>query len=110
MKKLVLVLLFITLSSCEHQETKFKVLEFQTYKNNVLNKNIQLFDVRTSEEYNLGHIEGSINIDFKNQEKFNEFFGNLDKKNQYIFTVDLEIGVKSQLTYFLNWDFLRFMI
>jgi rhodanese-related sulfurtransferase len=80
MKKLVLVLLFITLSSCEHQETKFKVLEYQTYKNNVLNKNVQLFDVRTSEEYNLGHIEGSINIDFKNQKKFNEFFGNLDKK------------------------------
>ena len=81
MKKLLLLLLFITFNSCETQENKFKVLEYQAYKNNILNKNVQLFDVRTPEEYNLGHIEGSINIDFKNQKKFNLFFEKLDKKN-----------------------------
>ena len=80
MKKLLL-LLFITFNSCEPQENKFKVLEYQAYKNNILNKNVQLFDVRTPEEYNLGHIEGSINIDFKNQKNFNLFFEKLDKKN-----------------------------
>jgi rhodanese-related sulfurtransferase len=79
MKK-ILILLFITFNSCELQESKFKVLEYQVYKNNVSNKNVQLFDVRTKEEYNLGHIEGSINIDFKNQKNFNQFFGKLDKK------------------------------
>ena len=79
MKK-ILIILFITFISCELQESKFKVLDYQIYKNNVLNKNVQLFDVRTKEEYNLGHIEGSINIDFKNQKNFNQFFGKLDKK------------------------------
>ena len=79
MKK-ILIILFITFISCEPQESKFKVLDYQVYKNNVLKKNVRLFDVRTKEEYNLGHIEGSINIDFKNQKKFNQFFGKLDKK------------------------------
>lgn len=74
------LLLFIIFTSCELQESKFKVLEYQEYKNNILNKNVQLFDVRTPDEYNLGHIEGSINIDFKNQKKFNLFFGKFDKK------------------------------
>ena len=32
------------------------------------------------EEYNLGHIEGSINIDFKNQKRFNLFFESWIKK------------------------------
>lgn len=79
MKK-ILILLFLTFNSCEPQDSKFKVLEYQAYKNKIINKNVQLIDVRTVEEYDLGHIEGSINIDFKNQEKFNQFFGKLDKK------------------------------
>lgn len=79
MKK-ILIILFITFNSCEPLESKFKVLDYQVYKNNVSNNNVQLFDVRTKEEYNLGHIEGSINIDFKNQKRFNQFFGKLGKK------------------------------
>ena len=79
MKKLLLLFIVI-FNSCEVKEVKFQVLEYQEYKDNVLKKNVQLFDVRTPEEYSLGNIEASINIDFKNQKKFNEFFGNLDKK------------------------------
>jgi len=81
MKKILLLLFILTLNSCKVKENKFQVLEYQEYKNNVINKNVQLFDVRTPEEYSLGNIKGSKNIDFKNQEKFNIFFSGLDKKN-----------------------------
>lgn len=80
MKKILLLLFILTFNSCEVKENKFQVLEYQEYKNNVINKNVQLFDVRTPEEYSLGNIKGSKNIDFKNQEKFNIFFSELDKK------------------------------
>ena len=50
------------------------------FKNQIVN-NVQLVDVRTSEEFNAGHIEGAINIDFKNDEVFYQSFQRLDKKN-----------------------------
>ena len=73
---LLIILLFI---SCENNKGEFKLLEYQSYKSHIENNSVQLFDVRTPEEYNLGHINGAVNIDFKNEEIFYRSFEKLDK-------------------------------
>ena len=40
-------------------------------------------DVRTIEEYNEGHIQSSINVDFYDAAKFVSFLNELDKKKSY---------------------------
>ncbi len=74
-----LLLIIIIFISCENNKGEFKLLEYQSYKSHIENNSVQLFDVRTPEEYNLGHINGAVNIDFKNEEIFNRSFEKLDK-------------------------------
>ena len=73
---LLIILLFI---SCENIKGEFQLLAYQSYKSHIENNSVQLFDVRTPEEYNLGHINGAVNIDFKNEEIFYRSFEKLDK-------------------------------
>ena len=72
--------ILLIFSSCNNSVDKFEILDYVDFKNQIVN-NVQLIDVRTSEEFNAGHIEGSINIDFKNEEVFYQSFQKLDKKN-----------------------------
>jgi rhodanese-related sulfurtransferase len=72
--------ILLIFSSCENSVDKFEILDYMDFKNQIVN-NVQLIDVRTSEEFNAGHIEGAINIDFKNEEVFYQSFQRLDKKN-----------------------------
>lgn len=72
--------ILLIFSSCDNSVDKFEILEYMEFKNQIVN-NVQLIDVRTSEEFNAGHIEGAINIDFKNEEVFYQSFQRLDKKN-----------------------------
>ena len=72
--------ILLIFSSCDNSVDKFEILDYMDFKNQILN-NVQLIDVRTSEEFNAGHIEGAINIDFKNEEVFYQSFQRLDKKN-----------------------------
>ena len=72
--------ILLIFSSCYNSSDKFKILDYTEFKNQIVN-NVQLVDVRTSEEFNAGHIEGAINIDFKNEELFYQLFKGLDKKN-----------------------------
>ena len=72
--------ILLIFSSCDNSVDKFEILEYMEFKNQIVN-NVQLVDVRTSEEFNTGHIEGAINIDFKNDEVFYQSFQRLDKKN-----------------------------
>ncbi|MDG1052444.1 MAG: rhodanese-like domain-containing protein [Flavobacteriaceae bacterium] len=72
--------ILLIFSSCDNSTDKFKILDYMEFKNQIVN-NVQLVDVRTSEEFNAGHIEGAINIDFKNEELFYQLFKGLDKKN-----------------------------
>jgi rhodanese-related sulfurtransferase len=74
-----LLLIIIIFISCENNKGEFKLLEYQSYKSHIENNSVQLFDVRTPEEYNLGHINGAVNIDFKNEEIFYRSFEKLDK-------------------------------
>ena len=78
MKK-VLILFFVFIS-CQNNK-KFDLLDYKEFKKQVENTNVQLFDVRTPEEYIVGHIEGAINVDFKNDEVFNSFFNDLNKSD-----------------------------
>ena len=78
MKK-VLILFFVFIS-CQNDE-KFDLLDYKEFKKQVENTNVQLFDVRTPEEYIMGHIEGAINVDFKNDDVFDSFFNDLNKSD-----------------------------
>jgi rhodanese-related sulfurtransferase len=46
------------------QDPKIIILEPQEFKTRVLNKDVQIIDVRTPEEYEQGHIIGAKNIDY----------------------------------------------
>ena len=72
--------ILLIFSSCDNSVDKFEILDYMDFKNQIVN-NVQLIDVRTSEEFNAGHIDGAINIDFKNEEVFYQSFQRLDKKN-----------------------------
>ena len=62
---LLLSVLFV-LQSCVQRNTtsgNFERLSVEEFKAFIANPDVQLVDVRTPEEYNAGHIPGSINID-----------------------------------------------
>ena len=71
MKKVILPLLLFALmavNSCvqcsvSHIGGNFRRVEVAEFKEFIANPDVQLVDVRTAEEYNAGHIPGSINID-----------------------------------------------
>lgn len=46
-------------------------------------KNFKILDVRTPDEYNTGHIERAINIDF-NSDTFKDILSKLDKSGEYL--------------------------
>jgi rhodanese-related sulfurtransferase len=45
--------------------------------------NFKILDVRTPDEYNTGHIEGAINIDY-NSDTFKDILSKLDKSGEYL--------------------------
>ena len=71
MKRSILPFLVFTLfimSSCvqcsvSHTGGNFRRVDVAEFKEFIANPDVQLVDVRTAEEYNAGHIPGSINID-----------------------------------------------
>ncbi|MEO5790268.1 MAG: rhodanese-like domain-containing protein [Gelidibacter sp.] len=67
------------------QNKAYKILDVQNFKDSISNKEVQLIDVRTPDEYNSGHIKDAKNIDFYSAE-FTEEFNKLDKqKPVYIY-------------------------
>ncbi len=70
----------------KQQSDKFIVLEVTAYKDAVINKDVQLIDVRTPREYRSGHLGNAINIDFYKTNRFVEAFETLNKeKPVYIY-------------------------
>ena len=71
MKKLMFSLLLfalIVMNSCmqcsvSHTGGNFRRVDVAEFKEIIAAPDVQLVDVRTAEEYNAGHIPGSINID-----------------------------------------------
>lgn len=44
----------------------------------------ELIDIRTSEEFQAGHLEGATNIDFYQTDKFETYLKSLDKSKTYL--------------------------
>ncbi len=58
---------------------QFELLDTSQYKKAVINKDVQLVDVRTPGEYRKGHIGRALNIDFYAKEQMKKAFEQLDK-------------------------------
>lgn len=83
----LIFMLTLLFSSCTAQNTEhYKVLNTKEYQQQLINnKNVQLIDVRTPEEYAEGHLENAININF-NSNNFAKQVEKLDKnKPVYIY-------------------------
>jgi len=79
MKKVVFVLLFITmLTSCIDQRSEeVKVISAEEMQSLLEADEVQLVDVRTPEEYDFGHIDNAQNIDYFSP-TFDDDIKNLD--------------------------------
>tara|TARA_R110002049_G_scaffold253340_2_gene428623 strand:- start:1579 stop:1923 length:345 start_codon:yes stop_codon:yes gene_type:complete len=62
------------------QSDTIKILTASEFNEAIKDKGVQLVDVRTAKEFNEGAIEDALNIDFFQQETFNEEFGKLNKE------------------------------
>ena len=97
---LFIALLWISLLSCgqkqkeglSDQESASKVSLISPAELNKVNKDILLIDVRTPGEYASGHLENSINIDYK-ADNFKDLVGELDP-NQEVY-VYCKVGGRS---------------
>ena len=86
MNKILFFLLFPILIFSQEIDTFYELLSYNIYKNKISTKDALVFDVRTSEEFNLGHIKGSINIDYYDEKLFVDFFQKINKtKPIYIY-------------------------
>jgi rhodanese-related sulfurtransferase len=86
MNKNLLFLLLSFFVFSQENESFYEVLDYDKFKDNISSKDVLVFDVRTSEEFNIGHIEGSINIDFYDEKLFMQFFEKINKsKPIYIY-------------------------
>ena len=64
----------------ERNSDQFELLDIQAYKKAVINKEVQLVDVRTPSEFKKGHLGRAINIDFYDKNSFCESFEQLNKE------------------------------
>ena len=86
MNKILVLLLFPLLVFTQEKDSFYELVSYDIYKNKISSKDALVFDVRTTEEFNLGHIKGSINIDFYDKKLFVKFFQKINKtKPIYIY-------------------------
>ena len=72
------VLIIFILLSCQDNK-KFELLKYSDFKKKIESSDAILIDVRTPMEFSQGHIQGSVNVDFKEEKDFQNYFENLDK-------------------------------
>lgn len=87
MRHIVILFMLLLFMSCKGQDTEqTKKIDIDTFKTEVIGKDVQLVDVRTSKEYMVGHIDDAINIDMRDNEKFKDKVSKLNKsKPIYIY-------------------------
>ena len=64
------------------QNNTITILDKASFKIAINTKKVQLFDVRTANEFNGGHIKNAKNIDLFNQSDFKKEFNQLNKEEQ----------------------------
>ena len=74
-----LLFFFILIFSCQIENKRFELLPYIDFKNKIELTKVRLIDVRTAMEFSQGNINGSVNVDFKNEEEFFSYFNELDK-------------------------------
>ena len=79
--KFILSLIIITAFTLgvNAQNSKHQILNQATYQDSLVQPNVTLIDVRTSEEYESGHLDKAQNIDFLNEELFMTEIEKFDK-------------------------------
>jgi rhodanese-related sulfurtransferase len=83
MKKIISILTLIFVSNSFSQNAK--LVNVEGFKKEISNKSVQLIDVRTPNEFNFGHINNAININF-NDPNFKTNIEILDKnKTVYLY-------------------------
>ena len=67
-KCFVVLLLLVTMQACGQDTAKsIELVTPGIFYKAIGNKKVQLIDIRTPEEYNSGHLEKAVNIDFYNK-------------------------------------------
>lgn len=68
LKKLLFFLFFLSIlvQVTAQEGSAINILDKQTFKSAIEINPVQLIDVRTSDEYNVGHIAYAVNMDFLN--------------------------------------------
>jgi len=74
-----LLFFFIVIFSCQTENKSFELLSYIDFKNKIELSDVRLIDVRTPMEFSQGNINGSVNVDFNNEEEFLNYFNELDK-------------------------------
>ncbi|WP_394748074.1 rhodanese-like domain-containing protein [Spongiimicrobium salis] len=94
MRKACFIFIMILGFSCKPQSnSKTTVIDLEAFKAAVIGKDVQLIDVRTSQEYNAGHIDNALHMDISNLEQFAQKSEKLNKnKPVYIYC---QAGVRS---------------
>lgn len=87
-QKLFFIGILCAFISCNTSDTnsKITVLNYNDFKKSIAHKNIQLIDVRTKKEYDLGAIDNAILMDVLQTAKFEQQITSLDKnKKVYLY-------------------------
>jgi len=79
MKKAILLMFIVLIASCKEQVAQSTIVSVEEFKTIVLDKEVQLVDVRTQDEFNEGHIGDAINIDYFEEDSFALKFAQFDK-------------------------------
>ena len=74
-----LLFFFVVIISCQIENKSFEILSYIDFKNKIEFSGVRLIDVRTPLECSQGNINGSVNVDFKNEQEFLNYFNELDK-------------------------------
>lgn len=82
LNKLVFLVVLLSAFSCKSQETEQHIhhLTLEQLKKEVIDKEVQLVDVRTPKEYQSGHIDDAVNINIYDKSLFLKQVKQLDKE------------------------------
>lgn len=93
MKNVCLLVLLFTAVSCRSQQDSTRKLGPDAFEKGIGRAGIQVLDVRTSGEYQAGHIKNAMQADWTNKEQFNDRIQYVDK-NRPVYVYCL-VGARS---------------